>query len=316
MAFAAWQGTTIGYLQCGIRPMYLADLAFSDGVPSVQPATNTDAAVGPTCPEPPTPAPGYWQVASDGGVFTFGAAQFYGSTGSIKLNQPVVGMAPTPDHQGYWLVASDGGIFALDSGFYGSIPGLGFNPAGSGLANSLNEPIVGMVPSTTGHGYFMVASDGGVFAFGDAHFAGSCPGIGGCDGAAVAVVPDSTGNGYWIVTKTGNVYGFGDAGYFGAPGLQSSPMTSAVATPDGRGYYIVDGAGQVFAYGDATYVGDTPTGSVNAFDPAASIFLTADGRGYWITTALGKVYTFGDAPNEGDESGTHLNGPIIAAAGW
>ena len=49
-----------------------------------------------------------------------------------------------------------------------------------------------MVPSFTGHGYFMVASDGGVFAFGDAKFEGSCPGIGGCAGAAVAVMPDHT----------------------------------------------------------------------------------------------------------------------------
>src|SRR6202044_103907 len=28
MALSAWQGTTIGYLACGIRPMYLADLSF------------------------------------------------------------------------------------------------------------------------------------------------------------------------------------------------------------------------------------------------------------------------------------------------
>ena len=113
---------------------------------------------------------------------------------------------------GYWLVASDGGIFSFgDSAFYGSIPGLGLHPAGSGLPNSLNAPIVGMVPTITGRGYFMVASDGGVFAFGDARFEGSCPGIGGCSGAAVAVMPDHSGNGYWLVTATGGVYAFGDA---------------------------------------------------------------------------------------------------------
>ena len=287
---------------------------------TVAPTTTTTHPTTTTTVVPSTTATttqhGYWLVGSDGGIFTFGAAHFYGSTGSLELQRPIVGISPTSSRTGYWLVASDGGIFAFDAGFYGSVPGLGFNPAGSGLANSLNDPIVGMVPSTTGHGYFMVASDGGVFAFGDAHFAGSCPGIGGCVGAAVAVVPDATGNGYWIVTKAGNVYAFGDAGYFGAPGLQGSPMTSAVATPDGQGYYIVDGGGQVFAYGDATNLGSTPTGSVNGLDPATSIFLAADGRGYWITTALGKVYSFGDAPNEGDESGTHLNRPIIAAAGW
>ncbi|HEX4162141.1 MAG TPA: Ig-like domain-containing protein, partial [Acidimicrobiales bacterium] len=143
---------------------------------------------------PPPPTHGYWLVGSDGGIFTFGSAQFYGSTGSLHLQRPVVGIVPTTDRGGYWLDASDGGIFAFgDAGFYGSIPGLGLHPAGSGSPNSLNAPIVGMVPSSDGRGYFMVASDGGVFAFGDARFAGSCPGIGGCNGAAVAVMPDASG---------------------------------------------------------------------------------------------------------------------------
>ncbi len=90
-----------------------------------------------------------------------------------------------------------------------------------------------------GGGYFMVASDGGVFAFGDAHFAGSCPGVGGCAGAAVAVVPDASGNGYWLITQTGNVYAFGDAPYYGGPGNQGFPVTSAVRTGDGAGYYVL-----------------------------------------------------------------------------
>ena len=62
----------------------------------------------------PTPdAGGYWLVASDGGIFTFGDAGFYGSMGGQPLNQPIVGMASTPDGRGYWFVASDGGIFRL-----------------------------------------------------------------------------------------------------------------------------------------------------------------------------------------------------------
>ena len=44
---------------------------------------------------------GYWLVASDGGIFTYGDAEFYGSTGSLHLNKPVVGMAATPDGKGY-----------------------------------------------------------------------------------------------------------------------------------------------------------------------------------------------------------------------
>jgi hypothetical protein len=272
----------------------------------------------PTPPPPFTPPPqhGYWLVGSDGGIFTFGAAQFYGSTGSLHLQRPVVGITPTANRGGYWLVASDGGIFAFgNAGYYGSIPGSGLNPAGSGLQHSLNAPIVGLVPSNDGGGYFMVASDGGVFAFGDARFEGSCPGIGGCSGAAVAVVPDATGNGYWVVTSTGAVYTFGDAVNDGQPGTQSSKITSAAATPSGGGYWILDAAGQVFPFGNAAVLGDMPAGSAGGFDPASAIFATSDGGGYWIVTALGKVSSYGDAPVDGDMSGTHLNGPIVAASG-
>jgi hypothetical protein len=258
---------------------------------------------------------GYWLVGSDGGIFSFGSAQFYGSTGSLHLQRPVVGIVPTADHGGYWLDASDGGVFAYgDTQFYGSIPGLGLNPAGSGLPNSLNAPIVGMVPSIDDNGYFMVASDGGVFAFGDAHFAGSCPGIGGCSGKAVAVMPDGTGHGYWLVTSTGSVYTFGDAPYFGAPG--QGTVTAAVPSPDGFGYQVLLANGQVYSYGDAAADGSPPATDFNGFDPATSIFSTSDGAGYWVSSGLGAVYTFGDAPNDGGMTATHLNGPIIAATGF
>jgi hypothetical protein len=36
---------------------------------------------------------GYWMVASDGGIFSYGDAAFYGSTGATPLNKPIVGMA-------------------------------------------------------------------------------------------------------------------------------------------------------------------------------------------------------------------------------
>ena len=64
---------------------------------------------------------GYWLVASDGGIFSFGDAAFYGSTGDMKLAKPIVGMAATPSGQGYWFVAADGGIFNFgDAKFEGS----------------------------------------------------------------------------------------------------------------------------------------------------------------------------------------------------
>ncbi|HVT42036.1 MAG TPA: hypothetical protein VHD39_03555, partial [Acidimicrobiales bacterium] len=265
---------------------------------------------------PPPVQHGYWLVGSDGGIFTFGAAHFFGSTGSLHLQRPVVGITPTADQGGYWLVASDGGIFAFgDAGFFGSIPGLGMGPAGSGLPHALNAPIVGMVPSADGGGYFMVASDGGVFAFGDAQFEGSCPGIGGCNGAAVAVVPDASGRGYWLVTKTGNVYTFGDAPYYGAPGAQSSPITAAVRSADGAGYYVLLANGTVDGYGDAVSRGG-PVGAVGGFDPASAICTAAGGGGYWVSSAMGDVFTYGDAPADGSMAGQALNGAIIAATGF
>ncbi len=268
-------------------------------------------------PSPTATSHGYWLVGSDGGIFTFGSAPFYGSTGSLSLVRPVVGMTLTADKGGYWLVASDGGIFTFgDAGFFGSLPGMGYAPANSaGNGKKLNAPVVGMVPSFDGGGYFLVGSDGGVFAFGDAKFEGSCPGIGGCSGTAVTVMPDASGNGYWLVTATGQVYAFGDATTFGQPGPQGSPVTSATRTPDGKGYWILFANGTVDAFGDAANHGG-PVNEVGALNPATAIFAVADGQGYWVTTATGSIFTFGDAPYDGGTTGTRLNGSIIAGTGF
>ena len=85
---------------------------------------------------------GYWEDAADGGIFSFGDAQFYGSTGSLTLNRPIVGMAATPDGRGYWEVAADGGVFAFgDAQFHGSTGSL-----------PLASPVVGLVPTPDGGG--------------------------------------------------------------------------------------------------------------------------------------------------------------------
>ena len=81
-----------------------------------QPFYVTSAAPSSTTTPPPvvtspsTSSHGYWLAGSDGGIFSFGAAQFYGSTGSLVLQRPVVGITPTANDAGYWLVASDGGF--------------------------------------------------------------------------------------------------------------------------------------------------------------------------------------------------------------
>jgi hypothetical protein len=73
----------------------------------------------------PAPTPvngGYYEVASDGGVFAFGNAKFYGSMGGKHLNSPIVSILVTPNDGGYTLIAADGGVFNFgDAGFYGSM---------------------------------------------------------------------------------------------------------------------------------------------------------------------------------------------------
>ena len=145
---------------------------------------------------------GYWLLGRDGGVFTFGAARFFGSTGAMTLNQPVIAMAPTPSGRGYWLVARDGGVFSFGTAsFFGSTG-----------AMTLNEPIVDAAATPTGHGYWLVARDGGIFAFGDAAWFGSVPGTSACGAVeAVSITATPSGLGYWVQLADGRVFAFGDA---------------------------------------------------------------------------------------------------------
>ena len=60
---------------------------------------------------PPATARGYWLVASDGGIFSYGDARFAGSTGGLRAQRAGRRHGGDPDGGGYWLVARDGGIF-------------------------------------------------------------------------------------------------------------------------------------------------------------------------------------------------------------
>ncbi len=309
MAFAAWQGSTIGYLSCGIRPMYLADLSFqanggSPPTPALSP-NNPDAAAAssPVCPQPARPAPGYWQVGADGGIFSFGAAQFYGSTGSIRLNKPVVGMAATPDGNGYWLVASDGGVFAYGNAqFYGSTGSI-----------TLNKPIIGMIPTLDGRGYWLIASDGGVFAYGDAPFYGSA---GGAELAypITAAASGFLGGGYLMVDANGQVFTYGDAHFEGqppyAPGGYS--ITGMAGTQSSNGYWLASANGNVADFGNAAPYGSMIGTTLNA--PVVGMAANGEANGYWLQGADGGIFTFGNAQFYGSMGGRALNAPMVGIA--
>jgi len=234
---------------------------------------------------------GYWLVAADGGMFSYCDAAFHGSTGSIHLNQPIVGMTPTPDGGGYWLVARDGGIFNFgDAGFFGSTGSI-----------HLNQPIVGMAATASGHGYWLVAADGGMFGFGDATFHGSTGSIH-LNQPIVGMAATPRGGGYWLVARDGGIFNFGDAGFFGSAGGihlnqpivgMSAHVTGAGVTATAGGYWLVASDGGIFNYGNAPLYGST--GSIHLNQPIVGMAPTPDGFGYWLVAKDGGIFSFGDA---------------------
>jgi large repetitive protein len=196
----------------------------------------------------PRVADGYWLAATDGGLFAFGGAGFFGSTGTIKLNQPIVGMAATPSGNGYWLVARDGGVFNFGDATY----------SGSTGAIKLNQPIVGMTPTPSGNGYWLVARDGGIFAFGDATFLGSTGAVP-LNTPIVGMTASPSANGYRLVAEDGGLFAFGDASFLGSTGSikLNTPIVGLAATPSGNGYWLVARDGGIFAFGDAGFFGST-----------------------------------------------------------
>jgi hypothetical protein len=259
-------------------------------------------------PGPPTPAPtqpGYWLTASDGGIFSFGASVFYGSTGAVHLNDPIVGMAATPSRQGYWLVASDGGVFAFgDAIFHGSTGAL-----------HLNAPIVGIAPTPDGHGYWLAASDGGVFAFGDAAFEGSMGGTR-LNAPVVGIAAGPDDRGYRLVASDGGVFAFGSATFHGSAGnlVLARPIVGMAAAPDtsGNGYWLVASDGGIFNYGGAGFYGSTGDEALGS--PVVGMAPTVDGRGYWFASSDGSVYAEGDAVFSGAVDGLPLNAPVVGLA--
>jgi hypothetical protein len=243
---------------------------------------------------------GYRFVASDGGVFNYGDADFYGSTGNVKLNEPIVGTAYNPFSRGYWLVASDGGVFTFNTGFYGS----------TGKVN-LVEPIVGMASTFDGFGYYLVASDGGIFTFGDATFYGST-GAHHLNKPIVGMALDRLTGGYWLVASDGGVFSF-NAPFEGSTGHVNltEPIVGVAADPATGGYWLVASDGGVFSF-NAPFYGST--GNVRLNKPIVGIQSTPDGHGYWLVASDGGIFSFGDAGFYGSTGNVNLVKPIVGMA--
>jgi len=232
---------------------------------------------------------GYWLVADDGGIFSFGNARFYGSMGGKPLNAPVVGIAAGPADAGYWEVAADGGIFSFGNArFYGSMGG-----------KPLNAPVVGMAPTATGQGYWEVAADGGIFSFGNARFYGSTGSLR-LAAPVVGMAPTATGQGYWEVAADGGIFSFGNARFYGSTGSLrlAAPVMGMAPTATGQGYWEVAADGGVFTFGVAAFEGSAA--GTSGGGGTVALMATTTGHGYDVVTGAGAVVPFGDAPQLGD----------------
>ena len=186
-------------------------------------------------------------------------------------------------------------------------------PAGGGPGPG-PAPAPGPVPPTgdapAPSGYWMVVSDGAVYAFGDARHLGNAMLSGGTQ--AVDLEPTPSHNGYWVVDDNGSVFAFGDARYLGnadrsrlAPGEKVSSLSS---TPSGDGYWFFTTKGRVLATGDARHVGDMSALRLNG--PVLDSIPTPTGRGYYMVASDGGIFTFGDAVFHGSTGGMRLNAPV------
>ena len=168
-------------------------------------------------------------------------------------------------------------------------------------------------PSTPAKGYYLAASDGGVFTFGNLPYCGSTGGIVLAKPiVGMAATPDHKG--YWLAASDGGIFTFGDAHFYGSTGniRLNQPIVAMAPTPDGHGYWLAASDGGIFTFGDAHFYGST--GNIRLNQPIVAMAPTPDGHGYWLAASDGGIFTFGDAHFYGSTGNIRLNQPIVAMA--
>ena len=238
----------------------------------------------------PCPEPWHWEWVGDGGVLH-----------GAPIRADVVALVPAGDGQGYRIVTGLGASTGHGSAGSGSTAPL---PA-------LNRVIAGAAALPGGNGWWLVAADGGVFAYGNAPFLGSLPTTptagSGATIAGIAATPH--GKGYLLVSTDGQVFSFGDA-----PSLPGATNTgrffvSIASTPSGKGAWLASSDGQVTALGDAPSFPPAPVD--RATDPVVAIAATPSGQGCWLATANGVVSALGDAQSYGSIPGRPAE-PVVS----
>jgi hypothetical protein len=179
--------------------------------------------------------------------------------------------------------------------------------------SGVTAPIIGMATTPDGGGYWMVGSDGRVYAYGDASLlslsgSGSDFIVPNKPIVSIAVTPD--GRGYWLVGSDGGIFTYGDAQFYGSTGALAlnKPIVGMAATPDGNGYWLVASDGGIFAFGDAVFYGST--GALRLNKPVVGMAADDATGGYWLVASDGGIFSF-NAPFLGSTGAITLNKPIV-----
>jgi len=182
-----------------------------------------------------------------------------------------------------------------------------------GVITGKRAPTGGFTSAGPAAGYWLVGTDGGIFAYGDASFLGSTGNIK-LTRPAVGMAATPSGDGYWVVTSDGGVFNYGDAPFAGSTGALklNQPVVGLAPTPSGQGYWLVAADGGVFNFGDASLYGSLGGTKLNS--PIVAMTATSSGEGYWLFAADGGVFAFGDAAFMGSAGGTKLARQVVGAA--
>jgi len=188
------------------------------------------------------------------------------------------------------------------------LPGVSLAAFGSVAGAPLRAPVIAGAATPDGRGYWLAAADGGVFAFGEAGYAGSTGGLH-LTAPIVGMAGTADGRGYWLVGADGGVFAFGDAPYLGSTGglRLNAPIVGMAATTDSRGYWLVARDGGIFAFGDAGFRGSMGGRSIN--QPVVGIAADPVTGGYWLVARDGGIFAFG-SPFFGSTGAIPLNQPI------
>ena len=163
---------------------------------------------------------------------------------------------------------------------------------------------------STGNGYQVLTSNGGVRSFGARSYGSASGTLGSLKAAALAVDPDT--GGYWILKSNGGVANYNAPWYGSLAGqLSAGVKVTAIAASRG-GYLILTSDGAVHGFGAPTF--GSAKGTLGT-STAVGLAVDAATGGYWILKSNGGVANY-NAPWHGSLAGQIASGaaPAIAAS--